>query len=101
MFELEAFMIGVVIGLTSSVCGAIIDYRRSRRHSNASKAKAPGCIYIVSGALGLLGFFAIIVSFASQSIGRAMWAGAGVFVGFVGSFIVLMLMWFFFRGRNS
>ena len=49
----------------------------------------------------LLGFFVIVISLAMQSVNRAVWAGAGVFVGFVGSFIVLMLLWFLLRGRKS
>lgn len=101
MFELEAFLIGIVIGLTSSVCGALIDYRRISRQADNEKSSAPGCIYLVTGGLGLLGFLVIVISFALQSVARALWAGAGVFVGFVGSFFVLMLLWFFIRGRKS
>ncbi len=100
MFELDAFFIGVVIGATSSVCGALIDYFRSR-NKKKEKTGLPGCIYLVSGGLGLLGFIVIVISFILKSVGRALSAGLGVFVGFIISFIFLMILWMFIQRNNT
>jgi len=100
MFELDAFVIGAVIGITSSVCGAVIDYFRSR-NTEKIKSGLPGCIYLVSGGLGLLGFIVIVVSFILKSVGRALSAGLGVFVGFTMSFILLMILWVFIQKHHT
>ena len=99
MFELDAFFIGAVIGATSSICGALIDYFRSR-NTKKEKPGLPGCIYLVSGGLGVMGFIVIVVSFILQSVARALSAGLGVFIGFTGSFILLMMLWFFIQRKN-
>ena len=99
MFELDAFFIGFVIGASSSFCGAVIDYFRSR-NKEKEKSDLPGCIYLVSGGLGLLGFIVIVISFILKSVGRALSAGLGVLVGFTISFILLMILWVFIQ-RNS
>ncbi|KAA3663805.1 MAG: hypothetical protein DWQ04_08925 [Chloroflexi bacterium] len=100
MFDLDAFFIGTVIGTTSSISGALIDYFRSR-YAKEKKSSLPGCIYLVSGGLGVLGFIVIIVSFILQSVGRALSAGLGVLVGFTLSFILLMILWIFIQSRNN
>jgi len=100
MFELDAFLIGVVIGITSSICGALIDYLRLCRLDDPEQSGAPGCIYLVSGGLGFLGLVVIIISFIIQSVGRAITAGIGVLFGFIISFLLLMVLWFFLQRNN-
>lgn len=101
MFELDAFLIGAIIGTTSSICGALIDYFRLRDSKGEEASGVPGCIFLVSGGLGLLGIIVIVISFIAQNLGRSLWAGLGVLVGFTISFIVLVILWFFVQKNKS
>ncbi|MCA9928867.1 MAG: hypothetical protein KC419_10335 [Anaerolineales bacterium] len=105
MFEPDALLLGGMIGLASAVIGAIIDYRilqRRRAQETEESSGPPGCIFIVSGTLGLLGLCVIAVSLVVQSLGRALVAGLGVMLGFFGGFLLMLLLWMLLqRGKSE
>lgn len=89
MFELSAIIIGGIIGLSCAVVGAIIDYRQMKRRQEENN-RLPGCMFVMSGSLGMLGTAVVAVSFLLDSVARAVTAGVGVIVGFVLGFVIMM-----------
>lgn len=90
MFELSAIIIGGIIGLSCAVVGAIIDYRKMKRRQEADDNQLPGCMFVMSGSLGMLGAAVVAVSFLLDSVARAVTAGVGVITGFVLGFVIMM-----------
>jgi hypothetical protein len=98
MFDLEAFFIGGGIGLASAIIGALIDYRVTRRRDPNAEKRTPGCIFLVPGALGLLGLLVITASLLmSGEVARVLVAGLGVGVGFFLGFVLMTVLWFVWR----
>lgn len=96
MFDFEALLIGAGVGFCCAVVGAILDYRlaaRNRKANEAENGRLPGCIYIVSGSLGVIGIIVIFLSFLVHSLGRALVAGLGVSAGFFLGFLLMSLVW--------
>ena len=91
----QSFFIGVGIGLTSAIVGAIVEYLIVRRRGDQQVERLPGCMLLVSGALGGAGLIAIGVSLVtSGQVVRMLITGLGVGIGFFGGFILMMVGWF-------
>ncbi|MCA9956943.1 MAG: hypothetical protein KC434_19570 [Anaerolineales bacterium] len=91
----QSFFIGVGIGLTSAIVGAIVEYLIVRRRGDQQTERLPGCMLLVSGALGGIGMVAIGISLiTSGEVVRMLITGLGVGVGFFGGFILMMIGWF-------
>ncbi|MCB8977015.1 MAG: hypothetical protein H6657_06260 [Ardenticatenaceae bacterium] len=91
----QSFFIGVGVGLISAVVGAIVEYLIVRRRRDQQTERLPGCMLLVSGALGGIGMVAISISLiTSGEVVRMLITGLGVGVGFFGGFILMMIGWF-------
>ncbi|GJM43005.1 MAG: hypothetical protein DHS20C20_32870 [Ardenticatenaceae bacterium] len=98
--NLQAFLIGLAIGLVSSVVGAVVEFLIVRKRGDESEEteRLPGCMLLVSGGLGGVGLLAIGFSLlTSGEVVRMLITGLGVGVGFFGGFVVMMLTWFVFN----
>ncbi len=94
----QSFFIGVGIGLISAIVGAIVEYLIVRRRGNQQAERLPGCMLLVSGALGGVGLVAIGISLiTSGEVVRMLITGLGVGVGFFGGFVLMMVGWFIFN----
>lgn len=94
------FLLGGIIGLTSSILGAIIDYRLAQNRED--KDGLPGCIFMVTGSLGFMGFVVLIISVLVEgSLRRPMITGGGVITGFLFGFVLMLSAWFFLDRRRS
>lgn len=88
------FLIGGLIGLSSAVIGALVQYWISRKGTETSPNELPGCIYLVIGALGFTGVVATIFSLLwTGGVRTALVIGAGVFLGFFAGFMVMFVLW--------
>ena len=95
--NLQAFLIGLAIGLVSSIIGAVVEFLivRQRGSTNEETERLPGCMLLVSGGLGGVGLLAIGFSLlTSGEVVRMLITGLGVGTGFFGGFVVMMLLWF-------
>ncbi|WP_420641569.1 hypothetical protein [Candidatus Leptofilum sp.] len=95
--NLQAFLIGLAIGLVSSVIGAVVEYLIVRQRGNTTEEteRLPGCMLLISGGLGGVGLLAIGFSLlTSGEVVRMLITGVGVGVGFFGGFVIMMLIWF-------
>lgn len=91
----QSFFIGVAIGFTSAILGAIVEYLIVRRKRDQQTERLPGCMLLVSGALGGVGLVAIGFSLiTSGQVVRILITGLGVGVGFFSGFILMMVGWF-------
>lgn len=91
----QSFFIGVAIGLTSAIVGAIVEYLIVRRRGDEQVERLPGCMLLVSGALGGVGLVAIGFSLiTSGQVVRMLITGLGVGVGFFSGFVLMMAGWF-------
>ena len=98
----QSFLIGVGIGLTSAIVGAIVEYLIVRRQGEQQTERLPGCMLLVSGALGGVGMVAIGISLiTSGEVVRMLITGLGVGVGFFGGFILMMAAWFILNRPTS
>lgn len=97
---MDAFLIGGIIGLVSAIVGAVIDYRILKQPEEQAN-RLPGCIFLVSGGLGLLGVVVIAFSFFAATVRRSLIAGGGVLTGFFLGFLLMMLAWFVLDRRNG
>lgn len=96
----QSFLIGLGIGLTSAIVGAVVEYLIVRRREDQQMERLPGCMLLVSGALGGVGMLAIGVSLiTSGEVVRMIITGLGVGVGFFTGFVLMMLTWFFLNRR--
>ncbi len=76
------FFIGGSIGFTSAIITAIIQYLINRKREVESPTR-PGCIFIITGALGCLGLIMLTTSwFLTGSVNPAIPPGIGVILGF-------------------
>ena len=102
--NLHPFWLGSGVGLVCSVLGAVVEYRRARQRSRAGEEARglPGCMVMVTGALGFAGIISLGVSLFSGQLRRSLWMGAGVGSGFAAGFVLLMgLWWALLRRRGS
>ncbi len=96
--NLQSFFLGLAIGLASAIIGAIVEYLIVRQQGERESERLPGCMLLVSGALGGIGILAIGFSLiTSGEVVRMLVTGLGVGVGFFGGFVVMTLAWFFFN----
>lgn len=96
--NLQSFFIGLAIGLASAIIGAIVEYLIVRQQGDREAERLPGCMLLVSGALGGVGLLAIGFSLiTSGEVVRMLITGLGVGVGFFGGFIVMTVAWFLFN----
>lgn len=96
MFDLQAFLIGGGIGLSSAILGALVEYRVVSHRQESEQRRLPGCMFLVSGALGFLGVIAIAITLlTSGEMARTLIAGVGVGVGFFVGFVLMILAWIF------
>jgi hypothetical protein len=93
------FLLGGLVGLVSAVAGAVVDYRRSLGRVPPEERKLPGCMFIVPGALGLIGAVVILIAYFAGVVGRALRMGLGVGLGFFAGFILMTLLWFLLDRR--
>jgi membrane associated rhomboid family serine protease len=85
--------LGGVVGLTSAVIGAFIDFQLSKKRAE-DDPRLPGCMLLIAGFLGFAGVIALIGSFIfGVSIQRPLLTGAGVIGGFFIGFTLLLVMW--------
>ncbi len=101
MFDLKALLLGGGIGLSSAIIGAVVDYRILKQKSESENGRLPGCIFFISGFLGLLGVFVILISSMLDSFAQAITAGMGVVAGFFLGFLIMMFAWFIVRRNKS
>ena len=93
--NLHSFFIGLAIGLMSAIIGAIIEYLIVRQRGDQEAERLPGCMLLVSGALGGVGMLVIGFSLiTSGEVVRMLITGLGVGVGFFSGFVIMMLGWF-------
>ncbi|MEZ4595174.1 MAG: hypothetical protein R3D55_29120 [Chloroflexota bacterium] len=95
--NLQAFLIGLALGLVSAIIGALVEYLIVRQRSEQAQEteRLPGCMLLVSGGLGGLGMLAIAFSLLSTGeVVRMLITGLGVTVGFFAGFLLMMLVWF-------
>ena len=91
----QPFFIGITIGLASAVIGAVVEYLIVRRQGDQPAERLPGCMLLVSGALGGVGMVAIGFSLiTSGEVVRMLITGLGVGVGFCAGFVLMMAIWF-------
>ena len=96
--NLQSFFVGLAIGLVSAVIGAIVEYLIVRQRGDREVERLPGCMLLVSGALGGVGLLAIGFSLiTSGEVVRMLITGLGVGVGFFGGLVLMMLGWFLFN----
>ncbi|GAB4280079.1 MAG: hypothetical protein Kow0080_32750 [Candidatus Promineifilaceae bacterium] len=85
--------LGGVVGLTSAIIGAFIDYRLSKKRTE-DDPKLPGCLLLIAGFLGFAGIITFIGAFVFDvSAQRPLFTGIGVTGGFFISFTLLLLLW--------
>lgn len=101
--NMQLLLIGVGIGLVSAVLGAVVDYFLSRRRrGEEDEAHLPGCMLLITGALGFVGLVALAASFLFyQTVWPAVWVGVGVMTGFFVGFSLLFLGAIWLAGRQS
>lgn len=81
------------MGATSAIIGAILDFLLAqRRHPDANRL--PGCMILLSGALGVAGIVSLLAGLLLGVFGRALLMGVGVSSGFLLGFLVMTAMWF-------
>ena len=100
----QSFFIGLAIGLSSAVIGAVVEYLIVRQRGDQSEdtERLPGCMLLVSGALGGVGMLAIgFALLTSGEVVRMLITGLGVGVGFFSGFVLMMLVWFLFNRPTS
>lgn len=93
--NLQSFLVGLAIGLASAIIGAIIEYLIVRQQGDREPERLPGCMLLVSGALGGVGL--LVTGFSlitSGEVVRMLVTGLGVGIGFFGGFVMMMLGWF-------
>lgn len=96
--NLQSFFIGLAIGLVSAIIGAFVEYLIVRQRGDQETERLPGCMLLVSGALGGVGLLVIGFSLiTSGEVVRMLITGLGVGVGFFSGFVILMLGWFLFN----
>jgi hypothetical protein len=87
--NLNMFMIGGGIGLVCAGLGAFVDFMVSRRRG-AEENHLPGCMLLMTGALGFVGVVMLGVSYLFyQTFSPAFWMGVGVMAGFFLGFTFL------------
>jgi ABC-type Fe3+ transport system permease subunit len=94
--NLHSFFIGLAIGLVSAIIGAIVEYLivRQRGDEIQETERLPGCMLLVSGALGGIGLLVIGFSLiTSGEVVRMLITGLGVGTGFFAGFVLMMLGW--------
>lgn len=102
--NLQSFLIGVAVGLTSAIIGAVVEYLivRQNRSEAEHTERLPGCMLLVSGGLGGVGLLAIAFSLlVSGEVVRMLITGLGVGVGFFSGFVLMMVLWFILNRPNS
>ena len=96
------FVIGGSFGLFCAVLGAFVDYRLMRRRKGDKGERFPGCLLMMAVGLGIIGLFAMGVSFLlNGTIFPSFVVGAGVAVGFSCGFGVLLATSLFISRRRS
>jgi hypothetical protein len=91
--QLMPILIGGAVGFASAFIGALVQFRINGSQ-NASRSRLPGCAFLVSGALGLVGL--LVVAGSLLITGRAQLAvisGAGVLVGYFAGYAALIITW--------
>lgn len=101
--NIQLLLIGAGIGLVCAIFGAAIDYVVTRgRRAEDDETRLPGCMLLMTGALGFMGLVTLSVSFVFYlTIWPAVWIGAGVMLGFFIGFSVLFLISVFIASRRS
>lgn len=91
---LIALLIGIIIGALASLVGAFLSYWFGLR-TPTDQSKAPlGYLFLVVGALGVTGVFAVVGSILrGQSLLYTFLIGVGVMIGFSIAFAVLLFAW--------
>jgi drug/metabolite transporter (DMT)-like permease len=101
MFEWNTFMIGIGVGLLSAILGGVLEFSISQRRAEGN-GRLPGCMLLVTGALGFVGVMVTLVSWLfDHNLSRPLTTGLGVGIGFFGGFVLLMITWLLFFGRNE
>ncbi len=97
--NLQSFFIGLAIGLASAIIGAIIEFLIIRQQGEReAEERLPGCMLLVSGALGGIGLLVIGFSLiTSGEVVRMLITGLGVGAGFFSGFVLMTLVWFLFN----
>ena len=99
--ETAYFLIGALVGLCGSGIGALVDYFIAKRQSNKKERVLPGCIFLVTGSLGLIGLLFTTVAFLlTGGVRLALLSGLGVLGGFTVTFMLLTLGWLLFVDRS-
>lgn len=86
-------LIGLAIGGVSSLIGACVSWAVYLRNGNNNGQGALGCVFLVSSALVLIGFIALVLSIPSSKLGLAIATGTGVFIGFAAMFTLMLSLW--------
>ncbi len=95
---MSPYWLGFVVGAISAVVGALVEYLLARRR-NSDEERLPGCMIMMTGALGFVGIVSIVTGLVLGELGRILWMGVGVGSGFVLGFLVLAGLWFLFLRR--
>ncbi len=95
---MSPYWLGFVVGAVSAVIGALVEYLLARRR-NPEEERLPGCMLMMTGALGFTGVVLIVIGLFLGQLGRTLSMGLGVGTGFVLSFLVLAGSWFLFLRR--
>jgi len=84
-----------MVGAVSAIIGALVEFLIARRR-DPDADRLPGCMIMMTGALGMTGVGAIGVSLFTGQVGRALLMGLGVGSGFISGFLVMVGVWFLF-----
>lgn len=93
------FFVGLAVGFICAVVGAFIDAMLARRRP-AEESRLPGCILLVTGALGFTGVVVTVASLLLDGgLKRPFIVGSGVVAGFLGGFVILLGIWWLLSRR--
>ena len=90
--ELEALLLGGVIGIVSSLLGAIVSYVLYMRNNKENTRGPLTVMLIIDGVLVVVGLFVIVFSVFTNQLLLAILTGVGVFFGFALAFGVLLFL---------
>ncbi|MCA9935325.1 MAG: hypothetical protein H6662_12735 [Ardenticatenaceae bacterium] len=92
---MSPYWLGFMVGAVSAVIGALVEFLIARRR-DPDTDRLPGCMIMMTGALGMTGIGAVGVSLFTDQIGPTLLMGLGVGSGFLTGFLLMVLLWFLF-----
>lgn len=91
---LIALLLGIAIGALASGAGAFLSYWFGLRAPTARSRAPLGYLFLIVGALGVTGVFAVIGSILrGHSLLYTFLIGVGIMIGFSIAFAILLFAW--------